>query len=75
MPYLVHRVSFADRGQVDIVVRLEGSEPHFVDIELYLKAQKVRQLISQDFKDAFANVDVIAGPTTPTPRSPVLGSS
>ena len=32
----------------------------------YLKAQKVRQLISQDFKQAFANVDVIAGPTAPT---------
>ena len=33
----------------------------------YLQAQKVRQLISQDFKSAFADVDVIAGPTTPTP--------
>jgi len=33
----------------------------------YLKAQKVRQLISQDFRTAFADVDVIAGPTTPTP--------
>ena len=33
----------------------------------YLKAQKVRQLISDDFNKAFANVDVIAGPTTPTP--------
>ena len=32
----------------------------------YLKAQKVRQLISQDFKKAFRNVDVIAGPTAPT---------
>ena len=32
----------------------------------YLKAQKVRQLISQDFRNAFANVDVIAGPTAPT---------
>ena len=32
----------------------------------YLKAQKVRQLISQDFKTAFENVDVIAGPTAPT---------
>ncbi len=32
----------------------------------YLKAQKVRQLISQDFKNAFATVDVIAGPTAPT---------
>ncbi len=32
----------------------------------YLKAQKVRQLISDDFKSAFKNVDVIAGPTAPT---------
>ncbi len=32
----------------------------------YLKAQKVRQLISQDFMNAFKNVDVIAGPTAPT---------
>ena len=33
----------------------------------YLKAQKVRHLIADDFKTAFADVDVIAGPTTPTP--------
>jgi aspartyl-tRNA(Asn)/glutamyl-tRNA(Gln) amidotransferase subunit A len=33
----------------------------------YLKAQQVRQLISDDFRHAFADVDVIAGPTTPTP--------
>lgn len=33
----------------------------------YLKAQKVRSLISQDFKTAFEKVDVILGPTTPTP--------
>jgi aspartyl-tRNA(Asn)/glutamyl-tRNA(Gln) amidotransferase subunit A len=33
----------------------------------YLKAQKVRQLISEDFRRAFADVDLIAGPTTPTP--------
>jgi len=33
----------------------------------YLKAQQVRALIAQDFREAFANVDVIAGPTTPTP--------
>ena len=32
----------------------------------YLKAQKVRQLISRDFMDAFGKVDVIAGPTAPT---------
>ncbi len=33
----------------------------------YLKAQQVRQLIAQDFEKAFAEVDVIAGPTAPTP--------
>jgi len=32
----------------------------------YLKAQKIRRLISDDFKQAFANVDVIMGPTTPS---------
>jgi aspartyl-tRNA(Asn)/glutamyl-tRNA(Gln) amidotransferase subunit A len=33
----------------------------------YLKAQKVRQLIAQDFREAFKAVDVLIGPTTPTP--------
>jgi aspartyl-tRNA(Asn)/glutamyl-tRNA(Gln) amidotransferase subunit A len=33
----------------------------------YLKAQQVRQLISDDFARAFREVDLIAGPTTPTP--------
>ena len=33
----------------------------------YLKAQQVRHLIADDFRKAFADVDVIAGPTTPTP--------
>ncbi|MDP3779297.1 MAG: Asp-tRNA(Asn)/Glu-tRNA(Gln) amidotransferase subunit GatA [bacterium] len=33
----------------------------------YLKAQKVRGLIRQDFEKAFENVDVVVGPTTPTP--------
>lgn len=33
----------------------------------YLKAQKVRRLIRQDFEKAFQTVDVIIGPTTPTP--------
>lgn len=32
----------------------------------YLKAQQVRQLISQDYTKAFESVDVIAGPATPT---------
>ncbi|HSC07085.1 MAG TPA: Asp-tRNA(Asn)/Glu-tRNA(Gln) amidotransferase subunit GatA [Steroidobacteraceae bacterium] len=33
----------------------------------YLKAQKVRQLISDDFRHAFEEVDVLIGPTSPTP--------
>lgn len=33
----------------------------------YLKAQKVRRLIKQDFDRAFEACDVIAGPTSPTP--------
>jgi aspartyl-tRNA(Asn)/glutamyl-tRNA(Gln) amidotransferase subunit A len=33
----------------------------------YLKAQKVRQLIAKDFRDAFVAVDMLMGPTTPTP--------
>ena len=31
----------------------------------YLKAQKIRHLISDDFKQAFEKVDVIMGPTSP----------
>ncbi|GAC1328562.1 MAG: Asp-tRNA(Asn)/Glu-tRNA(Gln) amidotransferase subunit GatA [Steroidobacteraceae bacterium] len=33
----------------------------------YLKAQKVRRLINDDFRAAFAQVDLLIGPTTPTP--------
>ena len=32
----------------------------------YLKAQKIRRLIAQDFRTAFAQCDVIAGPVSPT---------
>ncbi|KTS78002.1 glutamyl-tRNA amidotransferase [Pseudomonas oryzihabitans] len=33
----------------------------------YLKAQRIRRLIKNDFVAAFAEVDVILGPTTPNP--------
>ncbi len=33
----------------------------------YLRAQKVRSLIAQDFADAFQKVDAIVAPTSPTP--------
>lgn len=32
----------------------------------YLKAQQIRRLISEDFQQVFDQVDVIAGPTSPT---------
>jgi len=33
----------------------------------YLKAQRVRTLLTRDFENAFKRVDVIVGPTSPTP--------
>ena len=37
----------------------------------YLKAQRIRQLIADDFKRAFEQVDVIMGPTSPTTAFPL----
>jgi aspartyl-tRNA(Asn)/glutamyl-tRNA(Gln) amidotransferase subunit A len=37
----------------------------------YLKAQKVRRLIAQDYSKAFESVDVIASPVAPTPAIPL----
>ena len=37
----------------------------------YLKAQRVRQLIADDFARAFAGVDLVVGPTTPTVAFPL----
>ncbi|MGN6453074.1 MAG: Asp-tRNA(Asn)/Glu-tRNA(Gln) amidotransferase subunit GatA, partial [Steroidobacteraceae bacterium] len=37
----------------------------------YLKAQRVRALINRDFIRAFEEVDVLIGPTTPTPAFPL----
>jgi aspartyl-tRNA(Asn)/glutamyl-tRNA(Gln) amidotransferase subunit A len=37
----------------------------------YLKAQRVRQLINQDFRRAFAEVDVLIGPTAPDVAFPI----
>ena len=33
----------------------------------YLKAQQIRTLIRRDYDEAFASVDAVAFPTTPTP--------
>ncbi len=37
----------------------------------YLQAQRVRRLVAQDFKDAFAHCDLIVGPTSPTVAFPL----
>lgn len=37
----------------------------------YLKALKVRRRIREDFDEAFREVDVIAGPVSPTPAFPI----
>jgi aspartyl-tRNA(Asn)/glutamyl-tRNA(Gln) amidotransferase subunit A len=37
----------------------------------YLKAQQVRTLLRQDYERAFATVDAVATPTTPTPAFPL----
>ncbi len=37
----------------------------------YLKAQKIRHLIADDFRRAFEQVDVIMGPTSPTVAFPI----
>lgn len=38
----------------------------------YLKAQKIRRLILNDFKAAFSNIDVVLLPTTPTPAFGIM---
>ncbi|MBT5654737.1 MAG: Asp-tRNA(Asn)/Glu-tRNA(Gln) amidotransferase subunit GatA [Alphaproteobacteria bacterium] len=40
----------------------------------YIKGQKVRALIAQDFRKAFEKVDLILTPTTPTPAFSVEGA-
>ncbi|MFD2265608.1 Asp-tRNA(Asn)/Glu-tRNA(Gln) amidotransferase subunit GatA [Lacibacterium aquatile] len=40
----------------------------------YLKAQRVRALVAQDFTEAFKKVDVILTPTAPTPAFSIEGA-
>jgi len=40
----------------------------------YLKGQKVRALIAQDFREAFQKVDVIVTPTSPVPAFKLGGT-
>lgn len=55
---------FGDEVQRRIMVGTYALSAGYYDA-YYLKAQKVRRLISDDFKQAFTDVDVIMGPTSP----------
>jgi len=56
---------FGDEVKRRIMVGTYALSTGFYDA-YYVKAQKIRHLISDDFKQAFEKVDVIMGPTTPT---------
>jgi aspartyl-tRNA(Asn)/glutamyl-tRNA(Gln) amidotransferase subunit A len=57
---------FGDEVKRRILVGTYALSSGFYDA-YYRKAQQVRRLIAQDFTSAFAEVDLIAGPTTPSP--------
>ena len=55
---------FGDEVKRRILVGTYALSAGFYDA-YYRKAQQIRRLIKQDFLDAFENVDVIVGPTSP----------
>ena len=57
---------FGDEVQRRILIGTYALSSGYYDA-FYKKAQKARRLIRQDFLDAFQQVDIIAGPTTPGP--------
>ncbi|MDQ2075115.1 Asp-tRNA(Asn)/Glu-tRNA(Gln) amidotransferase subunit GatA [Marinimicrobium sp. ABcell2] len=58
--------AFGDEVKRRILVGAYALSAGYYDA-YYSKAQKVRRLIKQDFVDAFTQVDVIMGPTSPSP--------
>jgi len=56
---------FGDEVKRRIMIGTYALSTGFYDA-YYVKAQKIRHLISDDFKKAFEKVDVIMGPTTPS---------
>jgi aspartyl-tRNA(Asn)/glutamyl-tRNA(Gln) amidotransferase subunit A len=71
----VHRANLRDRPQDygdDVRLLLEcGELPSAVD---YLEAQQIRRHLRAEVQAAFAEVDVIAGPTVPI-RTPTIGEA
>ncbi len=58
--------AFGDEVKRRIMIGTFALSAGYAD-KYYVKALKVRRLIRQDFDEAFAEVDVIAGPVAPTP--------
>jgi len=56
---------FGDEVQRRILIGAYALSSGYYDA-YYLKAQKIRRLIQDDFVEAFKTVDVIMGPTSPT---------
>jgi aspartyl-tRNA(Asn)/glutamyl-tRNA(Gln) amidotransferase subunit A len=56
--------AFGDEVKRRIMVGTYALSAGYYDA-YYLKAQQIRRLVSEDFKQAFAKVDVIMGPVTP----------
>lgn len=58
------RDNFGDEAKRRIMIGTYALSSGFYD-EFYIKAQKVRTLIIQDFKNAFSNVNAILAPVSP----------
>jgi aspartyl-tRNA(Asn)/glutamyl-tRNA(Gln) amidotransferase subunit A len=59
-------LGFGQEVKRRIMLGTYASSAGYVD-QYYLKAQKVRQLIINEFQSAFSEVDLLITPTTPTP--------
>lgn len=60
------RETFGDEAKRRIMIGTYALSSGYYD-EYYLKAQKVRSLIKEDFKNAFFDCDVILAPVSPVP--------
>ncbi|MFK8021062.1 MAG: Asp-tRNA(Asn)/Glu-tRNA(Gln) amidotransferase subunit GatA [Pseudomonadales bacterium] len=61
---------FGDEVQRRILVGTYALSAGYYDA-YYRQAQKIRRLIQQDFVNAFKQVDLIIGPTSPSPAFPI----
>ena len=65
---------FGDEVKRRIMLGVYALSAGYYD-QFYLKAQKVRTLITQEFREAFARYDALVTPTTRRSPSPAARSS